>query len=613
MHSTTSVVNRQPSAQPKTTANEIWVAQLYAKTDADYKKFSSVRRKLGPLPESVSGYERDAYSQVFTIPKGRHFPTTGYLSDGVGIRVYKTFASPRMAELPESYLKWVADCQQLKRVDCDPGGGTEAQQLNRLYPHLKMLELVPNEKAPIRNRGVYAATNEPSQIKKFRHNLGIRTGKASGVFVVDFDSDDSAAIDRFEAEFGKLPHTVSSKTPRGRHFYFRLPAGVTIKSRVGFRAKVDICSENKYVVAPPSTVSEIDYEWINSPFDCGFAEAPAGLVDALAGKKESKPQAKTAKQEPSQTYDEDKPKYVPRCSSDQELKARLIELRTTKVGQRYARLPEVVRTIVNAKGKISESELEPWFDLWFDGCVHRDTRKRTWQQALHLWKTVREPKNGSSEDDQKLWDECKEDLLPSWVFSDFPIVRTLHHSKVKRNKGMHHLIRFLRRKQAQSDGSFHLGCRALGELMSVGHKAAARALKELTRLGFLTKEMEFMFDSDNPDSRLAREYSVVRETNIQIKQNPESSSVSKSRLYKPKTCVTYETNFSINGCSLVLPVDSTNQKPPDRPPDSLLSDSPTDSASKTATFNETGTLFDREEFLSVEERSRIIEGPYFFD
>ena len=54
--------------------------------------------------------------------------------------------------------------------------------------------------------------------------IGMRTGKASGVFVLDLDVDREKGLDGITAiaAYGRLPATVMALTPRGgRHCYFR--------------------------------------------------------------------------------------------------------------------------------------------------------------------------------------------------------------------------------------------------------------------------------------------------------------------------------------------------------------------------------------------------------
>ena len=62
--------------------------------------------------------------------------------------------------------------------------------------------------------------------------IGLPTGKASGVFVLDIDMDPprvngAEGLAELEERFGKLPDTLEARTPRGGwHLYFDWPEGL---------------------------------------------------------------------------------------------------------------------------------------------------------------------------------------------------------------------------------------------------------------------------------------------------------------------------------------------------------------------------------------------------
>ncbi len=85
-------------------------------------------------------------------------------------------------------------------------------------------------------------------------NVGIVTGRVSGLVVVDIDvghgGDESMAD--LERRFGTLLPTVESVTGGGgRHLYFAHPGG-QVRNRVALAPGVDIRGDGGYVVAPPS-------------------------------------------------------------------------------------------------------------------------------------------------------------------------------------------------------------------------------------------------------------------------------------------------------------------------------------------------------------------------
>jgi putative DNA primase/helicase len=141
--------------------------------------------------------------------------------------------------------------------------------------------------------GFKSASNDDAAVKALfakRNgcNVGIATGQASGVFVLDVDVKDNAGgVESFKAlveEFGKLPDTVAAKTwSDGFHFYFNLPHDVEIRNKAGFRPGLDIRGDGGYVVAPPSTYKDRPYRWGDglSPDDVAVADAPEWLLSII--------------------------------------------------------------------------------------------------------------------------------------------------------------------------------------------------------------------------------------------------------------------------------------------------------------------------------------------
>ena len=85
-------------------------------------------------------------------------------------------------------------------------------------------------------------------------NIGIVTGKVSGLAVVDIDPRHGGdeALAALEREYGALPLTVEVLTGGGgRHLYFT-SSGEVLRSRVALAPGVDLRAEGGLVVAPPS-------------------------------------------------------------------------------------------------------------------------------------------------------------------------------------------------------------------------------------------------------------------------------------------------------------------------------------------------------------------------
>jgi len=82
-------------------------------------------------------------------------------------------------------------------------------------------------------------------------NIGIVTGEASGLVVLDVDPGGEDSLAKLEEQHGALPDTVQSLTGRGRHLLFKHP-GFPIKNKVAVAPGVDVRGDGGYVVAPPS-------------------------------------------------------------------------------------------------------------------------------------------------------------------------------------------------------------------------------------------------------------------------------------------------------------------------------------------------------------------------
>ena len=125
-------------------------------------------------------------------------------------------------------------------------------------------------KHPRTTHGVKDATFDEATIRRWLDqwpdtNIGIATGAASGLVVLDVDprhGGQESLQQLIEAHQGDFPHTITALTGGGgAHFYFAHP-GVPMKNRVGLKPGLDIRADGGYVVAPPSLhVSGNRYVW----------------------------------------------------------------------------------------------------------------------------------------------------------------------------------------------------------------------------------------------------------------------------------------------------------------------------------------------------------------
>jgi hypothetical protein len=90
-------------------------------------------------------------------------------------------------------------------------------------------------KKPATPSGFYNASANPATIRRwfgggFRYNLAVRTGLASGIWVLDADNLDS--LTALEDRYGRLRGTRQSQTACGIHAWFKT-TGIPIPSSNG--------------------------------------------------------------------------------------------------------------------------------------------------------------------------------------------------------------------------------------------------------------------------------------------------------------------------------------------------------------------------------------------
>ena len=112
--------------------------------------------------------------------------------------------------------------------------------------------LRPKDKTPASAHGSKDATTNGEQVAVWwgampYANIGV--GSGHGFFVVDLDTPSAALW----AEANDLPPTLTAKTARGKHLYYAIPPGVTVRNSTSDVADgVDVRGIGGYVVVPPS-------------------------------------------------------------------------------------------------------------------------------------------------------------------------------------------------------------------------------------------------------------------------------------------------------------------------------------------------------------------------
>ena len=128
-----------------------------------------------------------------------------------------------------------------------------------------VLAVKSNNKEPLYDselqpNGGKSATNDyeiaEKLFKKYPDaNIGIATGKISGINVIDLD--DKSAVANLKEVGLEIPKTRYVKTPRGYHFYIEYDENLS--QTAGLVDKVDVRADGGYVLAPPSIVNGKEY------------------------------------------------------------------------------------------------------------------------------------------------------------------------------------------------------------------------------------------------------------------------------------------------------------------------------------------------------------------
>lgn len=167
-----------------------------------------------------------------------------------------------------------------------------------------VLPCKPN-KDPYTPNGFYDAKTDPNAIKFWWTKwpdamIGVRTGPASGLIVIDKDIDDEkgkdgpAEVRAWERESGyTLPETVTAVSGRGgEHLYYIYPPeGLENDScREFILPDVDIRGDKGYIIAPPSVhPNGKEYFWDISPDDMPVTVADDSVKAFLSIDAKKKP------------------------------------------------------------------------------------------------------------------------------------------------------------------------------------------------------------------------------------------------------------------------------------------------------------------------------------
>jgi putative DNA primase/helicase len=149
-------------------------------------------------------------------------------------------------------------------------------------------------KHPRTKNGLHDASTDKAKIRQWWEtwedaNIGVATGKESGIFALDVDPrrGGAEALASLEAKHGKLPETRTADTGGGGgHYLFNYP-DFPVKNSTGVLGPgLDIKGESgSIVVAPSLHMSGNRYRWRN---DAPVADAPEWFLRLLRAEHKSR-------------------------------------------------------------------------------------------------------------------------------------------------------------------------------------------------------------------------------------------------------------------------------------------------------------------------------------
>jgi len=174
---------------------------------------------------------------------------------------------------------------------------------------LPVFPIAKGAKVPFKgSHGCLDATTDSAKIAEWwsktpEANIGLATGKESGLLVLDIDRkngiDGEETLKWLESKLGKLPDTWQQLTPSGGlHYVFQYPnvagiefanfeggeSGYTDENGALLYPNLDVRATHGYILAEPSAVGGRGYEWEMScrPSETPLAALPPAWVEWLS-------------------------------------------------------------------------------------------------------------------------------------------------------------------------------------------------------------------------------------------------------------------------------------------------------------------------------------------
>src|SRR5699024_6921084 len=146
--------------------------------------------------------------------------------------------------------------------------------------------------SPATKNGFKDATGDLTQITNWwqsnpDYGIGLPTGEVNNIAVIDIDprNGGSVSFERLTDEYEQLPHTIECLTGGGgSHLYYRYDKRIS-KSKLDGYPGLDIQSNGKYIVLPPSihpNGKEYAFELSSYPGETEIASMPEWLITLLS-------------------------------------------------------------------------------------------------------------------------------------------------------------------------------------------------------------------------------------------------------------------------------------------------------------------------------------------
>ena len=159
------------------------------------------------------------------------------------------------------------------------------------YNNLLKFKLQKKSKIPL-NKGWTNPANLSTDIDmKYGYNVGVATGRVNNLIVLDIDIKDEGELEfnKYISQYGDID-TIKILTPSGGyHYYFKYAIDNKddqylidncLLTKCKYRGKgIDIRSNGGYVVAPPSTINNIEYKLVSNTTD--IINMPAIMIHFL--------------------------------------------------------------------------------------------------------------------------------------------------------------------------------------------------------------------------------------------------------------------------------------------------------------------------------------------